>query len=42
MSTIQLHVCSGCGDEAIAEFNQRPLCSQCFRQEIEGRISMAA
>jgi hypothetical protein len=42
MSTLQLqHVCGGCGKgEAglFAEFNQKLLCSQCFKQEIESRV----
>jgi hypothetical protein len=44
MSTLQLHVCGGCGDEAgvFAEFNQKLLCSQCFRQAIESRVSVAS
>jgi len=40
MSTLQLHVCGGCGNEAsvFAEFNQKLLCPQCFKQEIESRV----
>jgi hypothetical protein len=46
MSTIQLqHVCGGCGKgEAglFAEFNQKLLCTMCFKQEIESRVKASS
>jgi len=48
MSILELEVkkaCAGCGNSEaglFAEFNQRLLCSLCFRQEIESRIKLAS
>jgi hypothetical protein len=47
MSTLQLeqHACGGCGNGEtglFAEFNQKLLCSQCFKQEIESRVKAAS
>jgi len=46
MSTLQLeqkHVCGGCSNGEVglyAEFNGKLLCSQCFKDEIEGRVKL--
>lgn len=46
MSILELEVkkaCAGCGNSEaglFAEFNQKLLCSQCFKQEIESRVKL--
>ena len=48
MSILELEVknaCAGCGNSEaglFAEFNQKLLCPQCFRQEIESRVKVAS
>jgi hypothetical protein len=47
MSTLQLeqHACGGCGNGEtglFAEFNQKLLCTLCFKQEIESRVKAAS
>jgi len=46
MSILELEVktaCAGCGNSGaglFAEFNQKLLCSQCFKQEIKSRVKL--
>ena len=48
MSLLELEVkkaCAGCGNSEaglFAEFNQRLLCSLCFKQEIESRVKLVS
>jgi hypothetical protein len=46
MSILQLEksacVSCGSGENAFAEFNNRLLCPQCFRNEIESRVKLVS
>ena len=48
MSILEMEVkkvCAGCGNSEaglFAEFNQKLLCSQCFKQEIESRVKLTS
>ena len=48
MSTLQLELrtaCGGCGSDEkglFAEFNEKLLCSQCFKNEIESRVKLVS